>query len=95
MNAEDLGDHDRKEEREQRLLTQQGGGVVAFRIVETKGNRSGSIPSHWDIFAPGSEESICTVWDSESMAQMFVTFMGTWAKEQKRAAAVQPPVDII
>lgn len=57
---------------------------MEFKIVFTKGNRTNSLPAHWDIFAPGSEESIATIWDSEAMADMFVMFLKAWADKSKK-----------
>lgn len=87
MNGEELGDMERKEKKEQKAMER------GFRIAETKRNRDNSFPAHWDVFPAGSEESICTVWDSEAMAEMFVTFLGAWAEKRKQGDGPKPPED--
>ena len=48
---------------------------MSFRIVETKGNKSNSIPAHWDVFLGDSDDSIITVWESQAMAEECVRFL--------------------
>lgn len=52
--------------------------MTTFEIREVKGNKPGTLPPHFDIYAPGSAESIITVWDSREMANECVKFLETY-----------------
>lgn len=62
-----------------------------FRIEHTPGNRAGTVPPHYDVFTQGSDDSVCTVWDSHEFAQLFVQFLEEWA-EKGQAERVQAGV---
>lgn len=42
---------------------------MTFRIVETPGNKSGSIPAHWEIHTDYPDGSENTIWSSEARAR--------------------------
>ena len=53
-----------------------------FVIQETLGNKSGSIPAHWDIFVKGQDDSIITCWDSKAMAEACVKFLEQYVQKK-------------
>lgn len=49
--------------------------MSGFRVIEHKGNKTGSLPAHFDILAPGSDESIITVWERPELAHLIVKLL--------------------
>lgn len=51
-----------------------------FEIRHTKGNKSGSLPSHWDIYLRGQDDSIITVWEGLDLAEYIGFCMNAYGK---------------